>query len=79
MSRVYPVLDCHYEMDVLYLVKIFDAEFSSDLYILRLPELKKVVFENWSVLAYVCNCVGNIQSFMSLKLTLNFTYSTRYV
>ena len=39
---------------VLFSVKIFDVEFSPDLYALRSIEYKKVVgFENWSVRAYV--------------------------
>ena len=45
-------------MEVLFSVKIFDAEFSADLYTLRCSESKKVVFGNWSarvyVRAYVC-------------------------
>ena len=44
-------------MEVLFSVKIFDGEFSPDLYVLRSPESKKVVFENWSVRMYVCVCV----------------------
>ena len=44
-------------MEVLFSVKIFDVEFSPDLYVLRSPESKKVVFGNWSVRMYVCVCV----------------------
>ena len=43
-------------MEVLYLVKIFDGEFSPALCVLRLPESKKVLFENWSVCLYVYKC-----------------------
>ena len=42
-------------MEVLF--KISDVEFSPDLYVLRSPESKKVVFGNWSVRMYVCVCV----------------------
>ena len=44
-------------MEVLFSVKIFDVEFSPDLYVLMSPESKKVVFGNWSVSMYVCVCV----------------------
>ena len=44
-------------MEVLFSVKIFDVEFSPDLYVLRSPESKKVVSGNWSVRMYVCVCV----------------------
>ena len=44
-------------MEVLFSVKIFDVEFSPDLYVLRSPESKKVAFGNWSVRMYVCACV----------------------
>ena len=43
----------NYLMEVLFSVKIFDVEFSPDLYVLRSPEYKKVVFGNWSVRMYV--------------------------
>ena len=41
-------------MEVLFSVKIFDVEFSPDLYVFRSPESKKVVFGIWSVRMYVC-------------------------
>ena len=41
-------------MEVLFSVKILDVDFLPDLYVLRSPETKKVVFENWSVRMYVC-------------------------
>ena len=55
-------------MEVLFSVKIFDVEYSTDLYVLRFPESKKIVFGNWSVrmyvyvcvFAYVCDCEVNI-------------------
>ena len=37
-------------MQVLFSVKTFDVEFLPDLYVLRPPEAKKVVFKNWCVL-----------------------------
>ena len=40
-------------MEVLFSVKIFDNEFSLDLYALKSSESKKVVLENWSVRVYV--------------------------
>ena len=46
----------HKVMEVLCSVKIFDVEFSPDLYVLRSPESKNVVFGNWSVRMYVCVC-----------------------
>ena len=36
-------------MEVLLSVKTFDVEFSSDLYVMRSPESKKVDFGDWSV------------------------------
>ena len=50
-------------MEVLFSVRIFDVEFSSDLYVLRSPNSKKVAFGNWSVRMYVCvrcDCQLNI-------------------
>ena len=44
-------------MEVLFSVKIFDVEFSPDLYILKSPQFKKVVFGNWSVRMCACVCV----------------------
>ena len=41
-------------MEALFSVKIFDVEFSLDLYVLRSPETKKVVLGNWSVRMRVC-------------------------
>ena len=39
-------------IEVMLSIKNFDAEFSSDLYDLRSPEFKKVIFGNWSVSMY---------------------------
>ena len=55
-------------MEVLFSVKIFDVEFSHDLYVLRSPESKKVVFGNWSVRMYVCVCVTLKWIFSALYL-----------
>ena len=68
-----PLPDFLWVMEALYLVKTFNIEFSPDVHVLRHPESKKkMVFENWSVPTYVCvykcNCVGNIQHFISPKL-----------
>ena len=43
-------------MEVLFFVKIFYNEISSDLYVFRSPECEKLIFENWSVLMHVCMC-----------------------
>ena len=71
-------------MEVLFSVKIFDVEFSSDLYALRSPESKKIDF--WKlVCAYVSECDSkvNIWHFIFSELikieTLNFIHSTRLV
>ena len=45
---------------VSFSVKIFDIEFSPDLYVLKSLEPQKVVFENWSKRMYVCDCVSNV-------------------
>ena len=79
--------DYHQVMEVQFSVKIFDVRFSSDLYILKSPEYKKVVFGNWSVrmcvCMSVCGCKMNIQSFIFPKLikieTPNFIHSTKLV
>ena len=47
-------------MEELFSVKIFDAEFLPDLYVLRSPESEKVVFGNWSVRMYVCVCDSKV-------------------
>ena len=41
-------------MEVLFSVKIFDIEYKPDLYVLRSPQSKKVVFGNLSVRLYAC-------------------------
>ena len=70
-------------MDLSFLVKIFDAEFSLNLYVLRSLESEKVVFGNWSVRMWVCasDCVRIIQRFIFPKLvdkyTQNFMHNTR--
>ena len=47
-------------MEALFPVKIFDVEFSPDLYVLRSPESKKVVFGNWSACMYACVCIFSV-------------------
>ena len=72
-------------MQVLHSFKIFDIEFLPDLYALSFPEIKKVVFKNWSVrmcvYAGVNICTGNIQCFIfpkTIKIeTLHFINNTR--
>ena len=72
-------------MAIKFSVKIFDIEFSADLYILRSPESKKVVLGNWSIRMYVCayvyDSVGSIQHFISPKLitlkTQNFLHTIK--
>ena len=49
--------DYHQVMEALFSVKIFNAEFLPDLYILRSTQYKKGVFGNQSVRMYVCACV----------------------
>ena len=43
-------------MEASFSVKISNVEFSPNLYILRSPESKKMVFGNWSVRMYACVC-----------------------
>ena len=40
-------------MEILFLIKIFDVEFSSELYVIP-PESKNVVFGKWSERMCVC-------------------------
>ena len=47
-------------MEQLFSVKVFDVEFSPDVYILKYPESKKEVFGNWSVHISVYDCKVNI-------------------
>ena len=58
-------------MEVLF--KISDVEFSPDLYVLRSPESKKVVFRNWSVRMYVriyvCVCVWLQGEYLALYIS----------
>ena len=44
-------------MEILFSVKSFDIELPPDLYVLRSPESKKVVFGNWSMHMCVCVCL----------------------
>ena len=60
-SFLFPLPYYRKVMEVLFSVKIFDVEFLPDLYVLKSPESKKVVFRNSSVRMYVrvrvCVCV----------------------
>ena len=66
---------------------VFDVEFSRNVYVLRSPESKKVVFRNCFVRMRVClcacDCNVNISHFISPKLikteTPNFIQSSRLV
>ena len=48
------LFDYRWEMKALFSVKIFNVEFSPDLYVLRTSESKKEVFGNRSARMYVC-------------------------
>ena len=52
-------------MKVLFSVKIFDFEFLLDLHVLRSPEIKKIIFRNWSVPIYVCVYRAKLEIFVS--------------
>ena len=56
-------------MEVLFSVKIFDVEFSPDLYVLRSAESKKVVFRNWSEHMYMCVCVWLQGEYLALYIS----------
>ena len=73
-------------MEILFLAKLFNIEFLSDLFVLSSPEFKKSGFQKL-VYAYVCecmcvsDCVGNIQRIISPKLieidAVNFLHGTK--
>ena len=69
-------------MEDLLSVKLFDVDFSPDLYVLRSPESKKVVF--WKlVFAYVRVCVWLPGEYLALYISKtntdrNTKYDTEY-
>ena len=48
------------ETEILFEIKIFDVEFLPDLYVLRSPGSKKVVYGNWPVCICACDSVVDI-------------------